>query len=99
MTVKFKNGYSVNCTAPTEQRVFKGSDAVGWVMQFNLIGPLVSDDLDCILSPENISDLTFLAAAGYELFTLRGYDKVSSTTIKYTENKASTIEIQMTKGV
>lgn len=109
MKLKFKNGTIKNCTAPVETKVFKSGEAAGWVLMLNLIGAVTSGEVDELLTKENISSLTFIpeiedeegeeATVPAEL-TLSGYEKVSSSTIRYAEDTSKTkVEIQLTKGV
>lgn len=103
MKVKFKDGTILNCSIPTEQKVFKGGEAAGWILSFSLIGIVTSADIDKIISEENISDLSFISVDEEEKETtipLTGYDKVSSAVIRYAEEYEQTrVEIHLTKGV
>ena len=100
MKVKFKNDTVKSCTAPTEQKVFRGDNGAGWILLLNLIGEISSAALDEILTAENISELTFLTDEDEEISTANGYDKVSSCTIRHAERPQDTrAEIQLTKGV
>lgn len=100
MKVEFKDETVKSCTAPTEQKVFRGDNGAGWVLMLTLIGEISSSELDSLLTTANISELTFTTDAGVEISTANGYDKVSSCTIRHAENPQDTrAEIQLTKGV
>lgn len=107
MKIKFTNGVVKECTAPTEQKLFKNVEgetvSAGWVLIFRIIGNITSSELDSILASD-LSELNFLSETeeGEEkaLFSLTGYSKVTSSTIRHAEDTASTYaEIQMSKGV
>lgn len=103
MKVTFKDGTVKSCNAPTEQKVFKSGTAAGWILLLNLIGEITSDELDTILTENNVSELSFTPDAAdenVEALTITGYDKISSATIRYAEDiNSSRVEIQLTKGV
>ena len=105
MKVKFSNGVCKVCSAPTEQKVFKSAnDNTGWVLHVRLIGEITSTEIDELLISENIGSLEFLTTTEdgevKSAFTLAGYDKVTSSTIRHAEDTTTTIvEIQLTKGL
>ena len=101
MKVKFKDGTIKSCNAPTEQKVFKSGVPAGWILLLNLVGSTTSAEIDTLLTDENIAELAFMSDnEETTLFTITGYDKVSSSTIRYAEDASSTrVEIQLTKGV
>ncbi len=107
MKVKFVNGTIKKCAAPMEQKLFKSAEGntigVGWMLNLRLIGEITSDELDDILTDENISRLEFITdgeEGEISLFTLNDYEKVSASTIRYSEDATATFaEIQMSKGV
>lgn len=101
MKIKFNNGTTIACSAPTEQKMFKNADAAGWILSLTLFCSAVSNEIDEILVADNICSLMFLSDDGHELFSLSGYNRVSSSTIRFSEsvNHTNKIEIQLTKGV
>ena len=100
MKVKFKNNVEKNCTAPVEQKLFRNSQEVGWVLMFNITDTVTSGDVDTFLTTENASELTFTDNEGVTLFELDGYDKISSSIIRHSEAAGETrLELQLTKGV
>lgn len=108
MKVKFANGVVKECTAPTEQKVFKTvgttNVGVGWVLVLRLTGNMTSTELDAVLTEDNVSTLEFLTAdesgAEKKLFSLEGYNKITASTIRHSEDSAAAYtEIQMSKGV
>lgn len=105
MKVKFANGVVKGCNAPTEQKIFRtASGENGWILQLRLIGEITSTELDEILTNENIKSLEFLSEteSGEDktIFTLDGYEKITSSTIRHAEDTTSTsVDIQLTKGL
>lgn len=105
MKLQFKNGTKVGCTAPIEQKIFKSSEAAGWLLLLSLTQSLTSEQLDDLLNVDNISKLIFLTDGTDEeesetLFELNDYDKVTSVVIRHSEEENKTkAEIQMSKGV
>ena len=105
MKVKFANGVVKDCTAPVEQKVFKAAmGGVGWMLLLRLTGAITSTELDAILTEDNVKSLKFSTVAdnGEDafLFTLDGYEKITSSIIRHSEDTTAThTEIQLTKGV
>lgn len=111
MKVKFKDGVIRDCTAPAEQKIFKNSTPVGWILVFALIGETTSDNVDAILTPENISTMTFIpepvGAIGETVnvtedsyIHLLDYNKILSSAIRYAEDVSQTrTEIQLSKDL
>ena len=105
MKVKFANGVVKECNAPTEQKVFKtASGEQGWILFLKLTGEVTSTDIDTFVTTENIGHLEFLTVTenGDEkkLFELDGYNKITSSTIRHSEDTpATSVEIQLTKGI
>lgn len=112
MKVRFKNGTSFNCTSPIEQKIFKQNVASGWLLSFSLVCDITSEDADVLLTTDNISELTFTSEetgtntegettiGTVKTILLSDYNKVSSSVIRYSEEKDKTrIEIQLIKGV
>ena len=103
MKVKFGNGVIKECVAPTEQKAYRAGVGVGWILMLNYNGETTSSELDVLLKTDNISNLEFISTSesGEEktVFTLDGYEKVTSSTIRYAEDTKDTkVEIQLTKG-
>ena len=102
MKVKFKDGTIKDCSTPTEQKVFKASEAAGWILSFALVGNMTSAEVDNIIATENISHLIFISEDENGVETtidLLGYNKVSSAIIRYNEQEKTRVEIHLTKGV
>jgi hypothetical protein len=104
MKVKFANGVVKNCTAPTEQKIFRSTEGVGWILILKLVGEITSDELDSFLTAENISKLMFSVETengeDKTVFSLDGYNKITSSAIRYSEDTTATLtEIQLTKGI
>lgn len=108
MKVKFKNGSILKCSPPIEQKIFRNTGTenagAGWVLTFRLLDSITSTQLDALVTAENVETLVFLteneAGETIESFTLEGYDKLTSSSIRYAENPTSSIaEIQLKKGV
>lgn len=103
MKVKFVNGVTKECSSPTEIKSFYNNSDSHWVLNVKLIGAMTSAELDALLTTENISRLEFLTTATDEgdqaIFTLDGYERVTSSAIRHAEDTTATIvEIQMSKG-
>ena len=104
MKVKFANGIVKSCAAPTEQKVFKSGMGAGWILILKIVGEITSTELDSVITAENIASLDFLPETDNgedkTLFTLSGYEKVTSSTIRHAEDITTTYaEIQLTKGI
>lgn len=108
MKIKFTDGTVKECTAPTEQKVFKTLNGetvgVGWILMIRLIGKITADELDKILTTPNVASLEFYTESEdgekNNSFVLEGYDKISSSVIRHAENADAThTEIQLTKGL
>ena len=103
MKIKFANGVVKECAAPTEQKAFKAGIGVGWILLLRLIGETTSTELDNLLTEDNISPLEFITKTedgkDKTIFTLSGYNKVTSSTIRYAEGEDTVSEIQLTKGM
>lgn len=104
MKVKLANGVVIRCTAPTEQKVFKQTGENGWVLSLRLVGDITSAILDELLTIENFETLDFLSETedGGEknIFSLCGYDKITSSVIRYSEDiTATSADIQLSKGI
>jgi hypothetical protein len=107
MKVKFANGVVRECSAPTEQKVFKtvSGEEKGWILHLRLRGGITSRELDELLTVENIAPLEFLireeeSTEDKVAFALDGYNKITSSAIRYAEDITETsAEIQFTKGL
>jgi hypothetical protein len=108
MKVKFANGVEKECSAPTEQKAFRNvsgqSVGIGWILNIRLLGGITSSELDNLLATDNIKTLEFVTNTDNEtektLFTLDGYEKVTSSSIRHAEDISATFaEIQLTKGI
>ena len=103
MKLKFKDGTIKNCTTPTEHKIFRAGLPAGWILSFNLIGNITSGEVDELVLPDNISELTFIGENELGLETnivLSGYNKTTSATIRYSDGDEQTrVELQLTKEV
>lgn len=104
MKVKFANGAIKECAAPTEQKAFRTVGGNGWILNLRLMGEITSTELDELITTENITSLEFLSETDKgedkTIFTLDGYEKITSSTIRHAEDTTSTsVEIQLTKGL
>lgn len=107
MKVKFANGVVKECTSPTEQKIFKNNNgelvSVGWLLMLRLTGVITSTEIDNLLTPDNVTSLEFLTETengeDKKLFNLDGYCKITSSTIRHSEDtNGAYAEIQLTKG-
>lgn len=96
MVVKFKNGTELGCSNPVEQKIFKSGKAAGWLCALTLSGDISSADVDAVLTPDNISHLTF-SIDDEELFSIAGYSKVTSVVLRHTGSTVS-VEAQIIRG-
>ena len=108
MKIKFANGVVKECAAPVEQKLFKNIEGetvgVGWLLILNILGEMTSAELDEILTNNDFSSIEFLSENenGEEksLFTLKGYDKNTSSVIRHADDITKTrTEINLSKGV
>lgn len=101
MKVIFKNGTSVRCSAPTEQRV---NNNVGgtWILVLTLYDISTSDEFEELMVSENISELNFFdenadVSKSSPLYTINGYCRINSAVIRHdTEQKC---DIQLVKAM
>lgn len=102
MKVKFLNNVVKKCTAPIEQKIFKNLSgdlqSVGWLLNLRLMENITSSDLDLLITRNNIGTLEFTDDSDKTLFVLSGYDRVTSTIIRHSDNAETTsVEIQLSK--
>ena len=99
MRVKFKKNTKVyDCTEPVEQKVFRSGVAIGWAVMFNIYGAVDSSDIDSMLAPDSISELTFYKQdEDGENFAISDYNAVTACTIRHKETITVT-ELQLTKA-
>lgn len=103
MKVQFKDGTIKACLTPTEQKVFRSGTDAGWILSVSVVCDITSDELDKLITADNISELTFTSedeTGTVKTISLSGYDKVSSAIIHYSEEQEKTkVDIRLTKGV
>jgi len=96
MKVLFKNGtQSFDCSEPIEQKIFKSGASVGWAIMFHITADVSSSEMDEIITPDGISELTFTNDAG-TANVVTGYTAVSACTIRH-KNAETIAELQFTK--
>lgn len=110
MKVKFNNETILNGVSAVEQKIYREGVGVGWTLMLILTDEMTADQLDSMLTEENISkivlmaddsnsDTTNEATEGSE-YALEGYDKVVSSSIRYFDGTSKPrTEIRLTKGV
>lgn len=98
MLVKFKDNTTKLCQNPTEQKLFKNGEPIGWVCALVIMDDMSSTEIDNLITPENFSELDFFTDDGTELFQISGYEKITSLVVRHGQ-PTGTIEIQLTKGV
>jgi hypothetical protein len=98
MKIRFKDGQEKACSSIVEQKIFRGGSPTGWVMTFQMSGVLGSDELDKIITKENISHITILKADGTEKATVEGYNTVNSVSVRY-RTDVDVTEVQLTKPI
>lgn len=99
MRVKFKGSETTyECTEPIEQKVFRSGVAIGWAIMFHIYGDVDSSKADEIVTPETISELTFINEDEQQTtFTIAGYSAVTACTIRHKATTTVT-ELQFTKA-
>ena len=99
MRVKFKGSeISYECTEPIEQKVFKSGIAVGWAVMFHIYGDIDSSKADEIVTPETVSELTFVNDdEQHTTFSISGYSTVTACVIRHKATTTVT-ELQFTKA-
>ena len=101
MRIKFKSDeQTFKTTSFVENKLYRGGEAIGWVISMSLQTDMISSDLDSLLSVENIGEIKLVSESEESLSTKAfiGYNKVTSCSIKYADTQ-STAEIQLFKGV
>ncbi len=98
MKVVFKNGETKSCMPPIEQKVFKAGAVAGWLIALAFTAEMTSDQIDNLVTADNISNLVFTSDDGTELFSITGYEKVTSSVIRHSEPSSDTrVELQIMK--
>ena len=98
MVIRLKdNKTEFTTTSVIEQKIYRQGAESGWMLSLNINGDFKAQDLDSVLSEENISEIT-LVGEKEENTVISGYEKVTSCVVRYSEDKA-TAEIQLIKGV
>lgn len=98
MLIIFKNNSSYEAQNLLEQKVFNAS-GTGWVIGFTFSGNMNSQSVDELLTADNISKLIITDADSEAETVISGYEKVTSTVIRYTSPSNAIIEVQFSKGV
>ena len=98
MHVKFKGSETKHpCTEPIEQKVLVSGKPVGWAIMFHLQETLASSEMDELLSPEAISELTFIFDDEQKTaLKIEGYSTVTACIIRH-KSQSPTTELQFTK--
>ena len=101
MRIKFKSDeQTFKTTSFVENKLYRGGEAIGWVISMSLQTDMNSSALDSLLSVENIGEIKLVSESEESISTkvFIGYNKVTSCSIKYTDTQI-TAEIQLFKGV
>ena len=99
MIVEFNDGTKKRCRPPVEQKLFKDGRPNGWLLSIRISEQINSTELDALLCG-GVETLILKDDTGIELFTLTGYEKAISCSVRYAENADDFIaEIQLSKGV
>ncbi len=98
MTIKLKNGASVEVSNPMEQKVVKSDGSTGWILAFSVHSTMTSTMADEIFTEDNITELVMLDEGGTEQL-ITGYEKVSSLIIRYANGSGARTDVQITKGL
>lgn len=102
MKVRFINETVKECTAPTEQKLFKTNggtlESAGWALRFNIAEDITSEEFDELFGSENTESLTFLSDDSEVLFTVKGYTSVISSSIRHSDSRVTSYaEVQLSK--
>lgn len=100
MKIKFKDGTVKTCTNPIEQKMYRNGLEAGWVLMFNIVDTITSNDADKLLHSDNIDSLVFVSDAYDEdavSKTITGYNGVNYVIIKYSDDVNAIAEIQLQK--
>lgn len=100
MYAKFKNGVVKECTAPTEQMIFKNNEPVGWLAVLAVKDVKTSDEAESLLANESISSMRFFNTLPVDddtepMFALNGYTAVQSAVVYH--NSDNSFEVQLKK--
>jgi hypothetical protein len=101
MKVIFKNTETKYEARGLTERRIKGENSEGWILAVVLDGDFASNNIDEVLFPENISEITIVHTDENGKTTERfitGYQTVSACVIRY-QDTVTSLEIQLTKGV
>lgn len=98
MVLKFKDGTTKACSNPIEHRLLRDGSPVGWICTVKILENMSMEEIDQILTNDNISELIFCNRLSEELFTLSGYQKVINVIIRH-PGARSEIEVQFEKSI
>lgn len=93
MNMKFNNGTIVTVEGLTEQRV--GMADINWVMMFSITSQLSKEDLEILLTENNISSLEITDGENTKVIT--GYNKITVATMRYLSDLVTITEVQLRK--
>ena len=103
MFIKFKNSEELfMSTPPTETKLFDaGKKETGWLIGVTITVPqgLSSGDVDALLVPANVSEITVYTNEKAENRVIRGYNKLQFAIIRHADDLSATVEIQLTKWI
>ena len=91
--MKFNNGTIVTVEGLTEQRV--GMADINWVMMFSVTSQLSKEDLEILLTENNISSLEITDGENTKVIT--GYNKITVATMRYLSDLVTITEVQLRK--
>lgn len=99
MKIKFVDETILNTTTPVEQKVFGNDGSMGWIIGFSIVTPMTSDEIDNLLTVDNIEELKLISDDEAYTKTLTGYDKITMAIVRYDDDISSTVEVQFSKGI
>jgi hypothetical protein len=101
MFIKFKNNEELFMSSPpTETKLFDaGRKETGWLFGANITVPkgLSSNDVDVLLVPANISEITVYTNEKTENRVISGYNKLQLAIIRNADDLSAVMDIQFTK--
>lgn len=100
MVIRLKdNKTEFEALSVIEQKLYRQGAESGWMLSLNIKGDFNAQDLDSVLSEENVSEITLVGEAD-DNTVISGYQRVTSCVVRYSEDKTqTTAEIQILKGV
>ena len=96
MKVQFKDSAKLfDCSEPIEQKIFKSGMSIGWAIMFHITADVNSVDIDKVITPESISELSFTNDNDF-VNVITGYSNITACVIRH-KSASTVVEVQLTK--